>query len=154
MGQMTPCCAPPCPNPPSADCNVCDNICSNCMEVEVENFNMPCDLNLYWGYAGCSYIQGYSSPIPSSTTEVKNGPCAKCPGDNTQCECPNRIFVSISATQQWWPWGDFSTVFLSGNKTFILNAPFNNLCPGCTFGVKVEVQISGTNHVKLIFSCI
>lgn len=155
FAQMQPCCSPPCPSPLPPDCAACSSVCTNCMVITVVNVDVPCALDLYWGYSGCTYILGYAPPISAGSQAINiPGPCAKCPGDGMPCECPNKLTVSISATQQWWPWGDFTTMIANGNTTYQLLNPNNTLCPGCARGVQVVVTITGANSATLTFSCI
>lgn len=192
--QMTPCTTPP--DPPCVPA---------CMEVTVDN-QLPCDLDFYWGYGGCTYISGAkkilasnagctpqncstdpstcgtgtnppcccsNDPVtcgtpgnlpcctPTSTATLPNntcvmyGPCAKCPGDNSVCECPNKIFIATATTPQFYPWGDFPTILANGNSTYIILNP-QNFCPGCTgAGIRIIVTIptGSTNKVNMRFEC-
>lgn len=189
--QMTPCSPPQ--DPPCSPA---------CMEVSVEN-QLPCDLDFYWGYGGCTYIIGAkkilannagctpqncsSNPVTCGTgtnppcccssdpftcgtpgnlpcctatsPQIANacrmyGPCAKCPGDNSVCECPNRIFISNASQTQFFPWGDFQTLMINGNSTYVIPNP-QVFCPGCTVGgVRIIDTITGINSVNMKFECI
>lgn len=160
--QMTPCCGSPCfPTPACPACPTCPDCtttCDNCMDIYIVN-QTGCDLNFYWGYSNCTYILGAQYPIYAGTQNGLIAQCAKCPGvdSNDQpfpCECPNRLMVSTSATQQWWPWGDFSTMIATGNTTYQLLNPNNTLCQICGIGVKVDITITGPNSATLTFSCV
>ncbi|MDP2175946.1 MAG: hypothetical protein Q8K70_08565 [Bacteroidota bacterium] len=77
--QMTPCTTPP--DPP------CD---PNCMEIEVVN-NIPCDLDFFWGYSGCSYIIPAKKIFAGGGCTPQN--CSSGPGcgvgTNPPCCCSN-----------------------------------------------------------------
>jgi hypothetical protein len=78
--QMTPCITPP--DPPCS---------TNCMQIDVIN-NLPCDLDFFWGYNGCSQI------IPAKKILANQGGCTpqNCSvapgcgvGTNPPCCCSN-----------------------------------------------------------------
>jgi hypothetical protein len=121
-----------------------------CMEITVVNVNVPCGLSLYWGYSSCSQLIGFDAPIVAGTSSTKIGPCARC-NDQLPCECPNKIMLMDQTNTLYWPWGDLTTLFSSGNSVY---RNVQNICPGCDpKGVKVEITINSATKATIKFSC-
>lgn len=123
--------------------------CPPCMTITVEN-NLPaasgCNLLLYWGYQGCTYINGFDVPIPPGGSSTKTGPCAKCPGDNSVCECPNKIYVLDNTSSAFYPWGNMTQMFSNGNST---HTNITNICSGYT--IAIDINITGPNSATITF---
>ena len=146
--QMTVPCSP-CPAP--------------CVEVDVINYT-GCDLEFCWGYGGCTYPFGAKwifanttgcfppNPSPFPTCRMY-GPCAKCPGDLSECECPDKIFIRGPGGILWWPWGNFNTMIANGNSSYV-TPPLSQPCPGCLNGVRADIVIGPSNLITITFTCL
>lgn len=120
-----------------------------CTEITVVNVDVPCGLSLYWGYFNCSQLIGYNAPINMGDSIIKTGPCARC-NDQLPCECPNKIMLMDQTNTLFWPWGDLTTLFSSGNSIY---SNVQNICSGCGVkGVKIEIIII-SSKATIKFSC-